>query len=80
MMSKMSASDALLEDIREVNRIQAENGLPTLTAGSSSSASSSIPMEEKKPEPVPVVVKPKTMIVGKILKPISKGGVSEPFH
>ena len=72
----MDLQQAMLEDLKELNRVQAEAGFETIGAGPNSNASSaSLDATEESTVPVQQSYE----IVGKILK-APGSGVSEPFH
>ena len=74
MLANYDMQEAFLRDIQEMNRKQAEQGLPTLSGGTISSG----PTLQETTE-APRLMQQKTEIVGTILKPPGQGG-SVPFR
>ena len=66
MLANYDMQEAFLKDIQEINRIQAEQGLPTLSAASNTGTIANTGAAQKL---AAVPVKRKTEVVGKILKP-----------
>ena len=75
MLANYDMQEAFLKDIQEMNRKQAEQGLPTLSGGTIASGGSAAQQDIEAYR----LMQQKTEIVGTILKPPGQGG-SVPFR